>query len=288
MNKIITSNMYLGADNIGILEGISTLKNNGIFSETTDCLIQEVNQTTQNQNNLKYHTIIVDYLKKLYQLYLDSLKEGDKPILIGGDHSIAIASVVHSLERYKNLGVIWIDAHADINTEYTTSSGNIHGMSVASLLGKGDNELANFIERTNYLDPKNLVYIGLRDVEVEEKKLLNAKGIKYYTFLEVQKKGIQLVMDEIFNYLKKNNIEKVHVSYDLDSADPQLVPGVSTPVPGGFTLSETIFILEQLHNQFDIIAFDIVEFNPIQDEENKTLLFFEIIFSYVKKIISGE
>ena len=278
MNKIITSNMYLGADNQGIEQGIETLKQQGILMESTDCILAQFDpQQVCHKKNLKYYSVITEYLQQLYQTFLDTIGENDKPILVGGDHSIGIASVTHSLEKHENLGLVWIDAHADINTDELTNSGNIHGMSVASLLGLGERGLSEFIERTRYLDPEKIVYIGLRDVEAKEQQLLDELAIRYYTFSDVEQLGIQTIVNEAIIYLKNNDVEIVHISYDLDSADPQEVPGVSTPVPGGLTLDQTVYLLEQFCDQFDIAAMDIVEFNPTEDKENKTVEFFEVI-----------
>ncbi|MFC6347775.1 arginase [Vagococcus carniphilus] len=280
---IITSNMYLGADNPGIKTGIDVLKNESVLPDGTLFTNPVTSHGITRTKKMKYYFEILDHLKEIHQSYIAHSEKGEKNILIGGDHSIAIASGVHSLENYDNLGVVWVDAHADINTNDITNSGNVHGMSVAALLGLGDDGLVNFVPRTKYLKPENVVYIGLRDVEPEEQALLDKLRIKHYTADEVMSLGIETVMKESIAHLKAQKVKNLHLSYDLDSADPTLVPGVTTDVPNGLDLKQTLYIFRQLHKAFNVVAFDLVEFNPEKDVDNQTVDFIKQIMPDVLK-----
>lgn len=274
--RVITSNMFHGADNPEIKTGIEVLRNENALPKVDEDIVTVTSDTDTSQDNMKYYQDIINHLKEIYQVYTaDDTKQ--KEILIGGDHSIALASVAHSLEKHHNLGVIWVDAHADINTNEISNSGNVHGMPVASLIGLGDKGLAEFVPRTKYLLPENIIYIGLRDVEPEEQALLDKLEIKHYTADDVRKIGIETVMIESISYLKDKKVSNLHISYDIDSADPSIAPGVTTNVPDGLTLEETQHIFRELHDSFNIVAIDVVEFNPITDVNNTTVDFFKTL-----------
>lgn len=274
--RVITSNMFHGADNPEIKTGIEVLRNENALPKVDEDIVTVTSDTDTSQDNMKYYQDIINHLKEIYQVYTaDDTKQ--KEILIGGDHSIALASVAHSLEKHHNLGVIWVDAHADINTNEISNSGNVHGMPVASLIGLGDKGLAEFVPRTKYLLPENIIYIGLRDVEPEEQALLDKLEIKHYTADDVRKIGIETVMIESISYLKDKKVSNLHISYDIDSADPSIAPGVTTNVPDGLTLEETQHIFRELHDSFNVVAIDVVEFNPITDVDNTTVDFFKTL-----------
>lgn len=280
MFKTVASNLYLGANNPGIKEGIATIEKAGIFSDVPFVKVPEVLLGTKDENpKMLYYTDVYNHLKKLAALY-EEIPE--KKLLVGGDHAIGIVTAGHSLNENDNLGVVWVDAHADINTDDITNSGHIHGMPVAALFGLGDKALANFVKKGRQLKPENLVYIGLRDVEPEEQKLLDEMNILHYPYEKVVNMGLENVLKEINDHFAKNNVTKIHVSYDLDSADPTLVPGVTTPVPGGFNLSETKEILNNFYDHYEVVNMDIVEFNPQNDQEDKNLNFFKEIYQNVR------
>lgn len=268
MANYYTSNMYLGADNSGIKSGIHYLKKRGIIKDSKNIYFNSLNSQVKNKR-MKYLPEITKHLKNIYYA-LEVNKNFDCNILIGGDHSISLASVSHSVDNIEDLAVIWIDAHADINTEITTNSGNLHGMSVSALLGLGNPEWVYFKERATFLKPKNIIYIGLRDIEPDEFLLLKKLGIKFYSYDIITKFGLDILLDTIINDLKANNIKNLHISYDLDSADPNIAPGVSTPVENGLSFNETIYLFKNLQQKFTLRALDIVEFNPQNDVEDKT------------------
>lgn len=194
---------------------------------------------------------------------------GRFPLVLGGDHSIAIGTIAGVSKHYKNLGVIWYDAHGDINTEETTPSGNIHGMPLAVSLGLGHERLTNILNQKPKIKPENVVLIGIRDLDEGEKQLLRQLKIKVYTMHEIDRLGMPQVMEETIAYLKKRT-DGVHVSFDLDGIDPKDSPGVGTPVVGGLTYRESHLALEMLSEADIVTSAEFVEVNPMLDERSKT------------------
>lgn len=188
------------------------------------------------------------------------------PLIIGGDHSLSIGSIagVHATLQNQELGVLWIDTHADFNTETSSPTKNIHGMPLSVVLGHGYPELTALMGQ-HFIKPENTVIIGLRSIDGKEKDLLKASGVSYFTMRDIDELGVSTVMQQAINILTKNTIG-IHVSLDLDVIDPIYVPGVSTPVSGGLNLRETHLILELLAESQKIISMDVVELNPYTDQ----------------------
>ena len=197
--------------------------------------------------------------------------KGDFPLVLGGDHSIAIGTLAGLSDRYENMGVIWYDAHADMNTEETTTSGNIHGMPLAVSLGVGHEKLTKIGGFLPKIRPENVVLIGIRALDPEEKTLIAELGIRAYTMHEIDRIGMAKVMEETIAYLKEKT-DGVHLSLDLDGLDPVDAPGVGTPVAGGITYRESHLAMEMLAESGMITSAEFVEVNPILDERNKTAL----------------
>lgn len=192
------------------------------------------------------------------------------PLVLGGDHSIAIGTIAGLGKHYDNLGVIWFDAHADINTPETTPSGNIHGMPLAVSLGLGHEQLINIADYSPKIKRENIIIIGARSIDEGEKALIKKLGIKVYTMHEVDRLGMTRVMEESINYLKARHVDGVHLSLDLDALDPLYTPGVGTPVVGGITYRESHLAMEMLQEAKFITSAEFVEVNPILDEHNRT------------------
>ena len=192
------------------------------------------------------------------------------PLVLGGDHSVAIGTLAGLATKYKNLGVIWYDAHADLNTDETTPSGNIHGMPLAVSIGLGDERLVNLHKQGQKINPENVVIIGARSVDPGERVLIKEQGIKVYTMHEIDKYGMTSVMQDALDYLKAQEVDGVHLSLDLDALDPLYTPGVGTPVPGGISYRESHLAMEMLEESGLITSAEFVEVNPILDEKNKT------------------
>ncbi|KMM55610.1 arginase [Bacillus glycinifermentans] len=191
------------------------------------------------------------------------------PLVLGGDHSIAIGTLAGLARHYQNLGVIWYDAHADVNTKETSPSGNIHGMPLAISMGIGHERLTGIYGDGAKVKPENIVIIGARSLDDGEKKLIREKGIKVYTMHEIDRLGMTRVMEETIEYLRERT-DGVHLSFDLDALDPDDAPGVGTPVAGGISYRESHLAMEMLEESSLVTSAEFVEVNPILDEKNRT------------------
>lgn len=194
---------------------------------------------------------------------------GAFPLVLGGDHSIAIGTLAGLMKHYQNLGVIWYDAHADLNTKETSPSGNIHGMPLAISLGIGHEGLTGIYGKETKIKAENIVIIGARSLDDGEKELIRDKGIKVYTMHEIDRLGMTRVMEETIDYLR-GRTDGVHLSLDLDALDPNDAPGVGTPVAGGISYRESHLAMEMLEESKLITSAEFVEVNPILDEKNRT------------------
>ena len=188
-------------------------------------------------------------------------------LFLGGDHSISIGSVSAATEG-RNIGLVWLDAHADFNTPETSPSGNVHGMSVAALIGRGAPELVNLGRSGAKINPANIVYIGLRDIDPEEGGALRSCGALVFSMREIDELGISAVTRQAL--LRLSHLDQIHVSLDLDFLDPDEAPGVGTPVPGGVTYREAHLLMEMLAETGKVTSMDVVEINPILDHGNRT------------------
>ncbi|MEW6336481.1 MAG: arginase [Acidobacteriota bacterium] len=189
------------------------------------------------------------------------------PIALGGDHSIAMGSVPGA-SRGERTGVVWIDAHADFNVPETSPSGNIHGMPLAALCGLGEASLASIGGAVPAVRPEDVAIVGARSVDPGERELLRRLGVSVWTMKEVDRQGIPRIADEIVARMR--HLPRVHVSLDADALDPEVAPGVGTPVPGGLTYREAHLLMELLHDARVATSLDLVEVNPILDRENRT------------------
>jgi arginase len=196
-----------------------------------------------------------------------NLPDNDYAIFIGGDHSISIGTVA-AMSHGKSIGVIWVDAHGDINTPQTSPSGNIHGMSVAVLLGDGVPELVNIGYPGAKIKPSQMVMIATRDLDAGEKQRLSKGDIHVYTMRTIDEEGIAAVARRVLEGFK--DVDYLHISLDLDSLEPSLAPGVGTPVPGGLSYREAHLLMEPLADSGKVRSLDLVEVNPILDHRNTT------------------
>ncbi len=256
----------LGPDAIRIAGLHRILKDLGYHTEDLGNLIVPLRSYgTDGADN--YLSEITALNKAIFESCSQSLNKGNIALTLGGDHSIAIGTVAASANHYKNLGVVWIDTHADLNNPTSSMSQNIHGMPVSTLLHNGFPELVSIV--TQRLEPENITLIGLRDIDKEERVILQKSGIHYYTMRDIDELGIQ----GVFKKVKENLLDKVdhiHVSFDLDVMDPLQVPGVSTPIDGGLTAREAHLLLELLFETQKTVACDFVELNPMNDIQGKS------------------
>ncbi|GGG26656.1 arginase [Lysinibacillus alkalisoli] len=226
----------------------------------------------ENDANEKLRNLeeIVDVSTTLANRVHGVLEDKKFPLVLGGDHSIAIGTLAGLGDHYENLGVIWYDAHADLNTDETTPSGNIHGMPLAVSVGLGHERLINIRNYVPKVKPENVIIIGARSVDPGERELIKEQGIKVYTMHEIDRLGMTHVMEDAIQYLKDRNVDGLHLSLDLDGLDPLYTPGVGTPVPGGITYRESHLAMEMLQESGMVTSAEFVEVNPILDEKNQT------------------
>ena len=237
----------------------------------------------------KYLSTIADICVELADSCYESVMKGNIPLMIGGDHSVAIGSISGVAKKYKkkneDIGVIWVDAHGDINTPQSSESGNIHGMPVATLLGDGHSSLVNIAYDGPKLKAENVTLIALRDIDHIEKEMLKKSGVNYYTMRDIDEKGMSTVMKEAIEQTSKNTAG-IHLSFDIDSIDPVFAPGVSTPVPGGLNFREAHLLLEMLAETDKMTSLDFVELNPFTDQgPTSAYLTVDLILSALGKSI---
>lgn len=213
---------------------------------------------------------VIDVSTSLAKSVNEAIEQKEFPLVLGGDHSIAIGTLAGLGDHYKNLGVIWFDAHADLNTPETTPSGNIHGMPLAVSIGLGHERLVKIRNNVPKIKPENVIIIGARSVDPGERELISQQGIKVYTMHEVDRLGMTRVMEDALGYLRERNVDGLHLSLDLDGLDPLYTPGVGTPVPGGITYRESHLAMEMLQESGMLTSAEFVEVNPILDEKNRT------------------
>jgi arginase len=228
----------------------------------------------QRDERKKYINDIARVCQKLYQLSLASLEEGALPIVLGGDHSLAAGSVAASAEwakRTRNLpiGLLWVDAHGDMNTPATSLSGNVHGMPLAALLGTEPAELSRIGTFAPKVDPAHTVIIGVRNLDEREKVAVRDSRVHVFTMKDIDRQGIASVAEQAVN-LAGNGTAGVHVSFDMDVCDPLIAPGVGTPVKGGLDYREAHMVMEIVADSGLLTALDLVEVNPTLDMQNTT------------------
>lgn len=234
------------------------------------------NLNVPSPETYKVENTSVRYLKEVKAVneelavaVLNILEAGRFPLVLGGDHSIAIGTIAGVAKQKSDLGVLWFDAHGDLNTPETSPTGNIHGMPLAVSLGIGNYDLVNILDYHPKVKPGNVVIIGARDLDKGERKIIKEQGIKVYTMHEIDRMGMANVMEEAIFHLKRCT-DGVHLSLDLDGMDPNESPGVGTPVAGGITFREGHLAMEMLAEARFLTSAEFVEVNPILDNINKT------------------
>jgi arginase len=247
-------------------------------------------QKNPGKPEAKYLKEIASTCQKHADLVIKTLESGKVPLSLGGDHSMAVGSVAGLAEFYhrqnQKVGLIWMDAHSDINTPGTSPSGNVHGMPLGAIMGLGPAELANLYGWSPKIAPENCVLVGIRDVDIHEKENIRRAGIQVYTMRDIDERGMRTVMEEALRHAGRGTAG-YHVSLDMDWLDPEDAPGVGTPVEGGATYREGHLAMEIIADHGRMLSFEIVEVNPVLDERNQTAeLAVELAMSaFGKKII---
>jgi arginase len=222
----------------------------------------------------KYIRDIAKVCQKVYQTALSSLDEGAMPIVLGGDHSLAAGSVAAAAEwakrtKEKPIGLLWVDAHGDMNTPATSLSGNVHGMPLAALLGAEPAELSRIGTFSPKVLPANTVLVGIRNLDEREKVAVRNSGVHVFTMKDIDRQGIASIVEQAVN-LAGNGTAGVHVSFDMDVCDPLIAPGVGTPVKGGLNYREAHMVMEIVADSGLLTSLDLVEVNPTLDVRNTT------------------
>jgi len=221
----------------------------------------------------KYIREIARVCEKLYKTSLAAFDSGGFPLVLGGDHSLAAGSVAATAEFVrrdgKPLGLIWVDAHGDMNTPATSGSGNVHGMPLASLLGPEPPELSRIGGFSPKVLPRHTVLIGIRNLDEREKEIVRGSGVHVFTMKDIDRSGIASVAEQALA-LAGAETGGVHVSFDLDVCDPTIAPGVGTPVKGGLDYREAHMVMEMVAESNRLMGLDLVEVNPILDTQNQT------------------
>ncbi len=223
----------------------------------------------------RYIREIARVCQRLYQQVYHSLSTGALPVVLGGDHSLAAGSVAATADyaagSKRDIGLLWIDAHGDMNTPETSVSGNVHGMPLAALLGSEPAELARIRQRVPKLRADRTVLIGLRDVDMLERDRIRSSGVHVFTMKDIDRHGIATVMKRALALAGKDTVG-IHASFDVDVCDPTVAPGVGTPVRGGLDYREAHMVMEMIADSGKLMALDLVEVNPILDIQNQTAI----------------
>jgi arginase len=298
--RVLGVPMDLGSGRRGVDMGPSAIRIAGLndrLRELGHTVVDEGDIDIKNMEELRvgdtrarYLTEIGRALEVVARKVERIMVRGDFPLILGGDHSIAAGSVagIAAVARKENkkVGVLWIDAHGDINTPETSPSGNIHGMPVAALLGLGPPQLTRIGGAGAKIAAKNVSLVGIRSLDEGEKSLIRKTAVQVQTMADIDRHGIHRIMKKALARVT-DGTSYVHVSFDLDAVDPTVAPGVGTPVKGGLDYREAHLIMELLHDSGRMTSLEIVEANPILDQRNASAAFaVELVQSaFGKKIL---
>ena len=292
--------MDLGSGRRGVDMGPSAIRIAGLedrLRELGHQVVDEGDLVIKNMEELKVGDVHARYLAEIARAAKLAagkveriMGKGHFPLVLGGDHSISVGTVsgiaAFCRARRKKLGLLWIDAHGDINTPETSPSGNIHGMPVASLLGEGPDTLTGIGVTQPKVSARNVALVGIRSLDEGEKVRLKRHGVQVHTMSDIDRNGIHRIMKKALARVT-DGTDYVHVSFDLDAVDPTVAPGVGTPVKGGLDYREAHLIMELLHDSGVMTSLELVEVNPILDDRNASGLFaVELVQSaFGKKIL---
>ncbi len=235
--------------------------------------VTQPESTPEGSSHAKYLPEIAATCGRLATVVSHSLSRGTLPVALGGDHSIAVGTTSGAArffrDRNEKIGIIWLDAHADMNTPETSPSGNVHGMPLACLVGIGPAELTHLGGYAPVVEPANAVIVGLRDVDQMERPHIRNSGVRAFTMRDIDERGLRAVMEEAIR-MASGGTAGFHVSLDMDFVDPRDAPGVGTPVRGGVTYREAHLAMEMICDSGQMVSMEVVEVNPVIDEANRT------------------
>jgi arginase len=296
---ILGAPLDLGAARRGVDMGPSALRLAGLGSRIAalgysvedlgNVFVEQQESTPLGPANAKYLSQIASACSSLADMVDRAVREGRFPLVLGGDHSVAAGTVAGVSNAYrqqeKKIGVIWVDAHADMNTPETSPSGNVHGMPLACCIGEGPAELTDILGYAPKVGPRNVVLVGIRDVDLSERSRVRTSGVNAFTMRDIDERGMRDVMEEALA-LAGADTAGVHLSLDMDAVDPDEAPGVGTPVRGGITYREAHLAMEIICDSGQLTSMEVVEVNPVLDSANRTaLLAVELVLSALGKRI---
>lgn len=289
---LIGVQMDLGAGTRGVNMGPAAIRYAGVKHEIEELgyevidkgdLIPKAEGATSEK--LRFYEQVNDVNKKLYEETLKSHEEGAFPVILGGDHSVAAGSISATAKHFKNIGVIWIDAHGDWNNDESSPSGNMHGMPFSAVCGAGPDIMVDFGQEPVYVKTKNAVQIAGRDIDPMERIRMREHGVTVFSIADIDRMGMPAVIEEAIK-IASDGTEGIHVSFDVDSITPEAAPGTGTIVHSGLTLREAFYLVETLCASEKVLALDMVEVNPMLDIKNQTGdLAKELILSVLGKVV---
>ena len=296
---IIGAPMDLGAGRRGVDMGPSALRVAGLnekiaslgyeIEDLGNIVVDQPESLPVGPENARYLPQIAHTCARLAGIIQKAADNGRVPLVLGGDHSVAIGTVAgmsaHFRKTEEKIGLIWIDAHADMNTPESSPSGNVHGMPLACIVGLGPHELTHLDGRAPMVEPRNVAIVGLRSVDEIERLNVRGAGVHPFTMRDIDERGLRSVMREAIERATRGTAG-FHLSFDMDAVDPVEAPGVGTPVRGGMTYREAHLAMETVCDSGRMTSIEVVEVNPVIDEVNRTaLLAVELIMSAMGKRI---
>jgi arginase len=279
--RIIGVPLDLGASRRGTDMGPSALRIAGLgnalrqmgyqVDREEDIHAPAMETRTPEDVKARFKPQILEVCTQLAKRVESILEGGDFPLVLGGDHSIAMGTVAGTASYYRNqgqsIGLIWFDAHGDMNVPGVSPSGNIHGMPLAHLLGKGDEELKNIQGFSPKVNPENVALIGIRDIDAGERKIIRESGIHAFTMREIDEQGMAAISRQALEIVN-DGTAGFHISFDVDGCDPTVIPGSGTLVPGGVSFREAHLLMEYCADNDKLLSLEIVELNPFLDDGN--------------------
>jgi arginase len=296
---IIGAPLDLGAGRRGVDMGVSAVRFANLgqrlaelgykVEDLGNVAAEQPERVAPGSGNARYLQHIAHTCARLAECVEAALARGRLPLVIGGDHSIAVGTVSgaarHMRRARKRLGLVWVDAHPDMNTPETSPSGNVHGMPLACIVGMGPRKLTHLGGFSPKIDPKNVALVGIRDVDALERPHVKDSGVHAFTMRDIDERGMRAVMEEALE-IANAGTQGFHLSLDMDSVDPQIAPGVGTPVRGGLSYREAHLAMEMIGDCGRMTSMDVVEVNPVFDEANRTAQFaVELVLSAMGKRI---
>ena len=297
--RIIGVPMDLGQSRRGVDMGPSALRVAGLqarlkqlghqVEDIGNISVKQAEEQHYGEKRAKYLNEIAETCRGLAEIVERTLGEGFVPVVLGGDHSIAVGSMAgvasHFRKQGKRVGSVWLDAHGDMNTPDSSPSGNVHGMPLAAIIGYGAPELVELLGFQPKAEPRNVALVGVRDLDARERRLVKESGVHVFTMRDIDERGMREVMTEALRFAT-DETDGVAVSLDMDLVDPSDAPGVGTPVRGGVTYREAHLAMEMIADSEAMVSLEVVEINPVIDLHNKTaLLGVEMVLSGLGKKI---